>query len=199
MLDATSIIVYIVVALVFGLTVLGGYILMRIADNLGIKLYWLGILPIAKAYIWGKIIKKINISGTEIPHADIISIIWPFTLVGTLLLPSGRFVSAALFNIEPNSFWTFVQLALIFVHVLIYLYGLNTFFLMFTHSNTKATVYTLISGLTIILIPVFVFLVRNTAPIGWVGEVNLKKKEERDSSNVVKKSKGKNRAKRKRN
>ena len=184
-----TIIIYIAVVLFFALIVLGGYVLMRMADNLDIRHYWLGILPIAKGYIFGKIIRKINFGGVEIPHAEIICLLWPFTLVGSLLLPSGTFLSAALFQLEPNSFWAIVQLVLVFMHMMIYLYGLNTFFLMFTHSTNKAMVYTFISGLTIILIPLFIFIVRNTAPIGWVGEVNLKKKEKSGSTNVLKKNK----------
>lgn len=194
-----TVIIYIAVMLFFALIVLGGYVLMRMANNLDIKYYWLGILPIVKGYIFGKIIRKINFGGIEIPHAEIICLLWPFTLVGSLLLPSGTFLSGALFNIEQNAFWAVIQLVLVFIHMMIYLYGLNTFFLMFTHSNNKALIYTFISGLTIILIPVFIFVVRNTAPIGWVGEVNVSKKSTNNATNTIKKNKGKNRAKRKRN
>lgn len=168
---------YIAVFVIAALIVVGNYVLMQMAHLMKIKGYWMALIPVVQLYVIGKMIGTIDINGKQLKHPEYIL---PVAVIGIIVLLFNFY-----FNLPVN---VAVATILLIIFSVIWLYGLQTFFLTFGCSYKKSIWFTLIGGILLIPLPIFIIAIRNNEP--QFEEIVVKEKRKKNPNK--KKKSGKN-------
>ncbi len=141
--------IYIVTFLFFATIVLGSFAIAKMGEAAGTKRFWLGYIPILQFYVLGKLIETNDTPYFRIPKAEFVFPALPLIILGVILFLPVPLVAGVI----------------AFVCAIIWLYAWNTFFLLYCRPTKKANLYTIIGGIFILPLYVFIFLVRKNKQI----------------------------------
>ncbi|MEN1760274.1 hypothetical protein [Anoxynatronum sibiricum] len=135
--------------LFFFLIAIASYVLAALglytmAQKRNIENPWVAWIPVAQLYILGKVIRTLNIGGYEVPQVE-------------LVLPGIAIASAVLGMIPLIGTVISIAAAVVSLFALHKLYKL--------HRPDQAVLYLLLSIIIPFMGPVFIFLMRNDAPV----------------------------------
>ncbi|MEI6132052.1 MAG: hypothetical protein WCQ41_04435 [Bacillota bacterium] len=143
-----TIVIYVITFLFFATIVLGSFAIAKMGERANLKTFWLGYLPVIQFFVLGRLIETIDFPNFRIPKAEII---FP-------LLPVVSFFSILYVPNVP------FQVIIVFLCAIIWLYAWNTFFLLYANTVKKANIYTLVGGILILPLYIFIFLLRKQKP-----------------------------------
>lgn len=137
-LAAMAVFLFIFVIIGLGLYVLGAVGLYVISKRRGLENPWLAFIPVVQLHLVGKLIKRLNLFGIEIPKPEI-------------YLPVLVIIAAVLSNIRyVGVLFSLANLVLCF----------GSFYYLFKQYKDQGTAI-----LYTIFTPIFLFVIRNTDPI----------------------------------
>lgn len=140
---AILVVVCAVLVIIIGLPlyILGSLGLMKMAQNRGIENPWLAWIPVANAYILGRILKDVDVFHYNIGKLE-------------MVLPLGLVASGILGRIPLIGWLLSIAIFIVTIFVFIKLYKM--------YAPANYVLYTVLS--VIGLFPIFVFIVRNNVP-----------------------------------
>ncbi|MEI6602047.1 MAG: hypothetical protein WCL54_01010 [Clostridia bacterium] len=141
--------IYIVTFVFFAIIVLGSFAIAKMGEAADIKRYWIGYIPVLQFFVIGKLIETIDLPFFRIPKAEFVFPLLP------ILAWAGFFYG--------NN--VILQTVVVFVCAIIWLYAWNTFFLLYCRPAKKANLYTMIGGIFILPLYIFIFLLRKKKPL----------------------------------
>lgn len=138
-------ILFVLFIIAIGLYLLFAFGLYTMGMKRGIELSWLAFIPIAQLYVVGIILKRLKVFSIEIPRPEIV-------------LPLTPIVVSIVSNIRIIGPLAGIAELILFIAVMYYL------FKMYKGADT-AILYTVLSIIFWFMMPIFVFMMRNTDPI----------------------------------